>query len=224
MSMAVPYHWTIRTKIGCSPWLFNRLFGLFNEDRSRLVSPETELVIEGFPRSGNSYAVNAFAWAQGREVRIANHIHAPCQALMGLRLGKPVCLLIRDPRDAIPAFVAKMPHLSARDIARGYLIYYRALVPLKDQIVVATFDQVTADFGAVISRINEKFDKTFKTIDLDTHRDFSQRFLAHDKFQSATQGPEHLRHAGYKKSDSEQKRELKQVNLDACDSLYRQFL
>ena len=146
MTIAVPYQWTIRTKIGCSPWLFNRVFRAFNEDSSRLVGPETDFVLEGFPRSGNSFSVNAFTWAQDRPVRIANHIHAPSQAILGLRLGKPVCVLIRDPRQAIPALLAKMPHFDARDVARAYTVYYRALLPLRSDLVIATFDQVIADF------------------------------------------------------------------------------
>ncbi|HYT30505.1 MAG TPA: hypothetical protein VEN82_06985, partial [Actinomycetota bacterium] len=38
-----------------------------------LVRPETDVLIEGYPRSANSFSVAAFGLAQPREVEIAHH-------------------------------------------------------------------------------------------------------------------------------------------------------
>ena len=143
MRPALPYYWTLRTLVGRSPWLFNPLFRAFNDDPQRLVGEATEIVIEGFPRSGNSFSVNAFTWAQDRPVVIANHVHVPGQVSAGLRLGKPVCVLIRDPKAAVPALLAKNPHLLRSDVLTAYAAYYRSLLPLRDRIVLASFDQIT---------------------------------------------------------------------------------
>src|SRR5262245_65181203 len=78
----------LRGWLGQHPALYLPLARGFRRayDGSRkTVGPETELVIEGFPRCGNSFAVAAFSLAQPRPVRIAHHLHAPAQVIAGTR-------------------------------------------------------------------------------------------------------------------------------------------
>lgn len=62
-----------------------------------LVESDTELVIEGFERSGNTFAVVAFETAQPRPVKTAHHLHAAAQVVSAVRMGVPTLLLIRPP-------------------------------------------------------------------------------------------------------------------------------
>jgi hypothetical protein len=59
------------------------------EDPHCWVSRTTEIVIEGYPRSGNTFAVVAFRLAQGREIEIAHHLHAAAQIKRAARLDVP---------------------------------------------------------------------------------------------------------------------------------------
>src|SRR5918999_5771267 len=68
---------------------------------------DTEIVIEGFPRSANSFAVAAFARAQGRKPKIAHHVHAPAQVIAAARAGIPAIVLIRNPEEAVLEYVIK---------------------------------------------------------------------------------------------------------------------
>lgn len=178
--MNVRYHFTLRTRIGRYPGVFNAFFRALNadEDISRLVKADSEIVFDGFPRSGNSYSANAFCWAQGRQVKIAWGVHSPSQIITGVRGGKPVCVLIRRPEDAIKALLRKVPHFVARDLLRAYQLYYESLLPYHDGFVIGDFDEVIGDFGRVIDRINQRFGTDFRGIDLSTHQAFSERFLA----------------------------------------------
>ena len=46
--------------------------------RRRIVGPGTEVTIEGFPRSGTSFAIRAFTASQPAEIRVAStHITRP---------------------------------------------------------------------------------------------------------------------------------------------------
>ena len=54
-----------------------------------VVGPDTELVIEGFPRTANTFAVFAFQTAQARPVRVAHHLHAPIQVTVAARRPPP---------------------------------------------------------------------------------------------------------------------------------------
>ena len=125
------------------------------------VSHDTEIVIEGFPRSGNSFAVAAFRRAQHRPVRIAHHLHAPGHAIAALRRGVPTLVVIRHPDEAVPEFAVSKPNLSVRAILRGYVRFHEPLLPYRWGFVTARFEDVLSDFTSVIRRINERFGTTF---------------------------------------------------------------
>src|SRR5262245_54574684 len=48
-------------------------------ERNGPVFRDTDAVIEGFPRSANTFAAAAFALAQTTPVRLAHHLHVPSQ-------------------------------------------------------------------------------------------------------------------------------------------------
>ena len=64
------------------------------------VSRDTEIVIEGFGRAGNTFAWLAFASAQQRPVRVAHHTHAAAQVIAAVRLNIPALVVVRSPADA----------------------------------------------------------------------------------------------------------------------------
>jgi hypothetical protein len=47
------------------------------------------------------------------------------------------------------------------DALVGYARYYERVLPYKPYLVVADFDEVTQDFGAVVRRLNARFGTTF---------------------------------------------------------------
>ena len=126
-----------------------------------VLGPGTDILIEGYPRSANSFAVAAFALAQPHPVQIAHHTHAPAHVIAAVRRGIPALVLIREPEDAVLEFVIVRPHLSVRQALRGYLRFYRPLLPHRAGFVVGPFPEVTTDFGAVIARVNERFGTSF---------------------------------------------------------------
>ncbi len=146
--------------------LFYPLYYLRGGRGSRLpVRRDTELVIEGYPRSGNTFALVAFRFAQGRDVVTADHLHVPAQIERAARYGIPICLLIREPEDMVRSLVVKHPFIRPKDALRGYLAFYRACRHYRHRLVVARFDQVTSDFGSVIDRVNARFGTGFARFD-----------------------------------------------------------
>ncbi|RMG27959.1 MAG: hypothetical protein D6732_19595, partial [Methanobacteriota archaeon] len=64
------------------PFLFvtaYRLFAPAHLRMEKLIGARTEIVIEGYPRSANTFAVVAFRLAQNRPVKIAHHLHMEAQ-------------------------------------------------------------------------------------------------------------------------------------------------
>jgi hypothetical protein len=125
------------------------------------LGPRTEIVIEGFPRSANSFAVAAFARAQGRKPEIAHHVHAPAQILGAAHRNVPAIALIRNPEDAVLEYVIKKPDITIGQALRGYVRFYEPLLACRGAFVTGLFDEVTSDFGAVIRRVNERFRTSF---------------------------------------------------------------
>jgi hypothetical protein len=123
---------------------------------------DTDAVIEGFPRSANTFAATAFELAQTRPVRVARHLHVPSQIIAGARLGIPTIVLVRDPEEAVLSLSLWTPHVTLEDGLRDYIRFYRRIFPYRDRFVVATFEEVSTDFGVVIRRLNERFGSTFQ--------------------------------------------------------------
>jgi hypothetical protein len=132
---------------------------------NRVVRPETELVIDGFQRSANTFAVVAFELAQRRPVRTAHHLHAVAQIRAAVKLGVPTILLIRDPDECTSSHVIRKPFLSPGMVLSSWTRFYAQLLPYRDGLLTADFRDVTSDFGAVVRRANRMFGTDFDTFD-----------------------------------------------------------
>lgn len=160
------YAGVIHYATGAYPALFFPLHRLLGEvGTGPAVTPDTDLLIEGFPRSGNTFAVCAFELAQPRPVNTAHHIHVPAQLIRAVRYHVPACILARRPEDAARSLVVKYPFLKLRHVLRGYVGFYEKCLPYRERFVAATFDDVVTDFGGVIDRINRRFGTGFHRLE-----------------------------------------------------------
>jgi hypothetical protein len=132
------------------------------DDPRPWVSPTTEIVIEGYPRSGNTYAVVSFRLAQGREIKMAHHLHAAAQIKRAARLDVPAIVLIRKPSEAVLSLLVRDPHASIRWALRSYIRFYSAVVPYLEKTVVAPFATVTSDLASIIRVVNTRYGTAFK--------------------------------------------------------------
>jgi hypothetical protein len=141
--------------------------------RSRLVTSKTEIVIEGFPRSANTFAYFAFLKAQERDVKVAHHIHLAAQIVEGVRRKIPVLILIRRPEDAVKSLCVRHPSASQHRAFRKWLQFYEVVENHRDHIVIGEFQQVTSRFGEVIRRINQKFSTSYALFESNPHATLS---------------------------------------------------
>ncbi len=162
-SAGLPRAWfAIQQWLGRRPVLFYALMGLRHGPHSSFVGEHTELVIEGFPRSGNTFAVAAFELAQRRSVGVAHHTHAPAQVITAVRRGLPTLILIREPRDAVLSLLIRRPALTPLQAFRSWVDFYIRVEPLAERFVVGTFEEATSAFGSVTDRVNIRFNTAFR--------------------------------------------------------------
>jgi len=123
---------------------------------------DTEIVIEGFPRCGNTFAVIAFQKAQERKVKIAHHLHVPAQIHFAVNRDIPALVLIREPLEAISSLIVRHPERLPETCFMEYNKFYRSILPVKDKFVVSNFYETVNDLGSVTERLNERYGTSFK--------------------------------------------------------------
>jgi hypothetical protein len=129
--------------------------------RAHVLGSGTDIVIEGFPRSANSFVVQAFERTQARPLTVAHHTHAPGHVIAACRRGVPALVLMRQPSDAVSRCALIRPRISLRLLLRGWLGFYRPLLPWRDRFHVGTFQEVTSDLGAVMIAMNRHLGTDF---------------------------------------------------------------
>jgi len=165
-----------KTFVGARPRLFFPLFRRRAGYDDLLVTRSTDLCVEGFPRSANSFAVGAVRHAQPAPVAIAHHTHVPANPMRACEWGIPTVVLIREPSDAVVSLVALQkevrddafaPPRSVRDGLSAWRAFYRALVPYRERgaFVVAPFRTVIHDVGRVLEQVNAHFGTEFVPFD-----------------------------------------------------------
>lgn len=137
------------------------------------IRPDTDIVIEGYPRSANSTTVHRFLARQDRPLHVAHHKHHAAQILRAVQWGIPAIVLIREPREAclsLLALGAEARHRAGKpqsdsmaftDVFSAYVAFYRAVEECLDQIVIGRFEFVRTDITDLIYRVNARFGTNF---------------------------------------------------------------
>lgn len=162
--------------------------------RDRAITGQTELVIEGFPRSGNTFASKAFVLSQHRPVVVASHVHLPAQVKLAVRRHVPTMVLVRDPVDAAVSMAIADPHHRVEHLVHYWTHYHREVHPLLDHVLLVPFDEATTDFGRVVDRLNGRFGTAFDRFE-HTPEHVRQVFDAIDDKQRVVHGDTRYREA-----------------------------
>ncbi|WP_152918055.1 hypothetical protein [Ardenticatena maritima] len=155
------FRFTLRAALAEKPAFYFTLQRLRPSRRDLIVSKDTEIVIEGYPRSANTFAVAAFLLAQERPVKVAHHLHVPAQVIRAVQWGIPTVVLIRKPEDAIVSRLIRRPDMDIVWALRGYISFYQTITQYRTGFIVAPFEEVVSNFGQVIVQTNERFGTRF---------------------------------------------------------------
>lgn len=161
----------LRTNIGCNPWLYH-IYGIKHNLRPLLVNRRTQIVIEGFPRSANTFTFSLFNKANP-DVKVAHHTHLSGQIIKAVNLGIPAVVLVRNPQDAIASFLIFIYESNFEEekllllSLKYYINFYKSILPYKAGYIIAPFEQVIQDFNSVVKRINKRFSTDYSIIDED---------------------------------------------------------
>ena len=125
------------------------------------VGRHTELVIDGYQGSGNSFATAAFKLCQEKHIQLAHHLHSPVQICKAVRNNIPVILTIRQPKDAVISVSSRWRYITLEQALRAYILFYERLLEVMDSVVVSPFVTTTQHFNRVIEEVNTRYGKRF---------------------------------------------------------------
>ncbi|HEX6859859.1 MAG TPA: hypothetical protein VF138_06635 [Caulobacteraceae bacterium] len=115
----------------------------------QLASPDKLICIEGFPRSGNSFALTCVRERLGvPQARIAHHTHSIANVRRAVGLGLATYVMLREPRACCESMAPWGAARSVDDALGAYEAYHRALFALLDQVTIVPFEALTRDPGA----------------------------------------------------------------------------
>lgn len=146
-----------KNRLGNEPIFLPILLRLTPLGTSRQITGATDIVVEGFPRSGNTFTTFALEQAAGHELTIASHVHQPCQIKLALSRGLPTVMVVRDPVSALASYLVYDRRFSIPTVIGEYCAYHRELVPYAERTLVCEFDEVTSHMSSVVSRINHRY-------------------------------------------------------------------
>lgn len=135
-----------------------RLRHRYSEDR--IVSAETDLVIEAFGRTGTTFANFAFLAAQRRRVRTVHHTHAAAQVIAAVKMRIPTLVIVRHPEEVALSHMARH-RISARPALVAWIRFHQRLLRFRERIVFCRFDEMTRNFTPAIQRLNQRFRTNF---------------------------------------------------------------
>jgi hypothetical protein len=143
------------------------IFRLFKNRYPCYALPNTDICIEGFPRSGNSFFVTTFQqWNPG--TTIAHHSHLASNAKYFSRQNKPTVILIREPAEAISSAIA-WDGKDARIVPSvgliSYLSFYQSLNKFRQNILFLDFHEAVNHPDKCIEKINQRFGTSFRAAD-----------------------------------------------------------
>ncbi len=153
---------TVRNFVSQKPALFYPLCRTyFPNQKINIVQKNTQIVIEGFPRSANTFAVIALSQSQPEPVKIAHHLHAAAQIIRAVKWKIPTLVLLRNPKDAALSCITAFPQYSIYRALYSYISFYSAIYDYQDSYIIGEFEEVTENYDQIIKRINAKFNTNF---------------------------------------------------------------
>ena len=155
--------YSVRSALSTKPGLYLPLARRrYAGNVGKVVEPgATQVVIDGFQRSANTFAVTAFQVAQPEPVNVAHHLHAAAQIIAAVRAGIPTIVLVREPEETILSHMIRLPYATGRQAIKNYIRFCEGVEPYRRGFVVGEFRAVTSDFGAVVRDLNATFHTSF---------------------------------------------------------------
>ena len=153
----------LENRIGLSPKFYYTFYARRYPFSAMKVTHKTDICIEGFPRSANSYATVSFKLVN-HGVKVGHHLHVAAQAVRAVSYKIPTMVVLRAPEEAVASFMVFQNSFNAPLYLNAYTQFHQRLKNISGQILFISFETVTTNMNICISELNSKFNVNFETI------------------------------------------------------------
>lgn len=133
-------------------------FGIVR-NRGNVFRCNYQLYLGGYPRSANTFAAKAWLSANPGTT-LKSHRHIPAFVVQAAKRKTPGMVLIRNPIDAAISW-AIYTEQPLRYTLGYYTDFHSVLLPYRDALFFASFEEVIADFGQVMRAFNARWGLDF---------------------------------------------------------------
>lgn len=145
------------------------------------VTRDSDIVIDGFPRSANTFFVSHFAMAQKRPLKIARHLHDAYQIVYAEQHDIPAVVLVREPLPAVSSAKLRNPEFRTASLLRNYRRFYEIVLAHHRRAIISLFADSTGNADSVIARVNRAYGVSFDLLGKDHAGDVLKSVVAADK-------------------------------------------
>lgn len=154
-------------------WLTYYPFAALTEGGTgkELVTNKTDLTIEGFPRSANSFLEAAINRSAAQQLRISHHVHSRANVYRSIKLKVPTVVLFRNPVDAVVSYLEECDGAYKNPILlfREYNIFYNKMPFSNPYLKYVSFEDVVKNTSKTVESI-----LNFASIKIDRDQDLEK--------------------------------------------------
>ena len=118
-----------------------------------IVNHKTDIVVEGYPRSGNTFCVALLYYLEPK-LKIARHRHELGHLKYAIKLKKPIVCVVRNPLDSIISLHIR-EKLSISFCIEYYIKFHKYLYENRNYIYIIDFNLLIKEPTEVIKNINK---------------------------------------------------------------------
>jgi hypothetical protein len=150
-------YYRLRRTLRLFSWRHDTIYTAIDFLKRRRIhdSSKYDLLVEGYPRSANSSTAAAIRIANPN-LRILSHQHTVKSVLDAIKAKKPVCLLIRNPNEAVASWIVHS-NSNSFDALVLYIDYYSTLLAVADRLCVVEFSKTVKSPNTTLRKLNNKY-------------------------------------------------------------------
>lgn len=145
------------------------------------VLPDTQLLVDAFPRCGNTFLYHLLRETQKPEIRIAHHMHSAGHLALGEQLGVPTVTILRKPQAACISYIIRNSKVTAKQSLLDYLYFHTTLARLSGVLIIP-FERLVKETDDVLRQISQQYSVVqHATVDAEVLENVAQRVSVADK-------------------------------------------
>lgn len=135
-----------------------RFRALGRDPRRRVITSDTQLVIDGFPSSANSFLQRCLEQLVTMdELRFSDHQHSPAMIVRATKLNVPTIVCVRDPLECCSSASVRWPVWTLEEYLIRYKKFHQLILPHLDKVLVSPFEEIVENPLRVFQSANRKF-------------------------------------------------------------------